>query len=204
MRRARLLRGAEAERAARLVPSDRFEALTDAAQIRSAAQAEEKRLLAAARAEAERLRSEAVAEGRERGLSAVTELLVAARADAARTRRESHAELRSLAVKIAEKLLGRTLSLDPSAVVDLAAEALQHAGEPRALRIRCHPDDLALLESGRPRLLDRVRSAGALRVEADEDIARGGCVIESELGIVDARLNVQLDAIERALRGEAA
>ena len=204
MRQARLLRGAEAEHAARIVGSDRFDALSDAAQIRAAAEAAAARVVATARAEADRLRTEAVAEGRERGMSAVTELLVSARADAAKTRRESHAELRALAVRIAEKLLGKTLSLQPEAVVDLAAEALTHAGEPRALRLRCHPDDLDLLERGRPRLLDRCRSAGVLRIEADEEIPRGGCVVESELGIVDARLGVQLDAIERALRGDAA
>lgn len=202
MKRVRLLRRDEAEGAARVVASDRFDALTDATQIRSAAEAEASRIVAAAKGEADRLRAEALAEGRERGLSAVTELLVSARADAARTRRESHAELRALAVRIAEKLLGRTLALAPEAVVDLASEALSHAGEPRALRLRCHPDDLTLLERGRPRLLDRVRSAGVLRIEADEEIPRGGCVVETELGIVDARLQVQLDAIERALRGE--
>lgn len=203
MRRVRLLRGSDAERAARVVSGARWEALHDAAAIRGAAEEAARTTLAQARAEAERVRGEAAAEGRERGLAAVSELLVAARADAARARRESALELNALAVKIAEKLLGRTLELDPAAVVDLAAQALEHAGEPRALRLRCHPDDLELLERGRPRLLERCRSAGALRIEADEALARGGCLIESELGTVDARLSVQLDAIERALRGDA-
>ncbi len=199
--RARLLRGAAAERAARIVSGERFDALRDAAEIRRTAEVHAAQLVATARLEADRLRAEAIAEGRERGLSAVTELLVAARAESARSRRETAHELRSLAVKIAEKLLGRALALDASVVVDLAGEALQHAGEPRALRLRCNPEDLLELESGRPRLLERCRSAGALRIEADEQIVRGGCVIESELGIVDARISVQLDAIDRALRG---
>ena len=202
MSRARLIRGPAAERATRIVTGDRFDALADAAEIRRTAQAQADALLAAARAEASRLRNEATSEGRERGMSAVTELLVSARAEAARTRREAVGDLRGLAVKIAEKLLGRALALDPGLVVDLTTEALRHAGEPRALRIRCHPDDLATLESGRPRLLDRCRTVGALRLESDDKVPRGGCVIESELGIVDARLAVQLDAIDRALKGE--
>jgi len=200
--RARLVRGALAERATRIVPGARYEALADAAQVRAAAEAEAQALLAAARTAADRARAEAMAEGKERGLAAVTELLVAARAETLRSRRAATVELRGLAIKIAEKILGRALALDPATVVDLTAEALRHAGEPKAVRVRCHPDDLGLLESGRPRLLDRARSAGVLRVEADEQIERGGCVIESELGSVDARLSVQLDAIERALRGE--
>lgn len=203
MRPVRLRRGAQADAAVRVVPGERFDALADAAAIRRAADEEAARVLATARVEAERARAEASAEGRERGLAAVTELLVAARADAARTRRESLADLRALAVRIADKLLGRALALDPAVVVDLTAAALQHAGEPKAIRVRCHPDDLTLLERGRPRLLERCRSAGALRLEASDDVPRGGCIIESELGIVDARLAVQLDAIERALRAEA-
>jgi type III secretion system HrpE/YscL family protein len=200
--RARLLRGAAAR--ARIVPGERFEALADAASIRAAAQREADALLVRAKAEAERVRSEAHAEGRERGLAAVTELLVSARASAARSRRDSTVELRGLAVKIAEKLLGRALALDPAMVVDLAAQALGHAGEPKALRLRCHPEDLELLESGRPRLMERCVSLGVLRIEADEQVPRGGCVLDSELGHVDARLATQLDAIDRALRGEEA
>ena len=202
MSQARVLRGAAAE-TARLVSGARFEALADAASIRGTAQAEAESLLHRARADAERLRAEAQAEGRERGLAAVTELLVGARTVAARARREATVELRQLAVQIAAKLLGRTLSLDPAAVVDLTAQALTHAGEPKALRIRCHPDDLALLESGRPRLVDRCRSAGVLRIEADAHVPRGGCILDSELGQVDARLAVQLEAIDRALRGDS-
>ena len=177
--------------------------MADATQLRASAEADAQALLVVARAEADRIRAAATAEGRERGLAAVTELLVSARAEALRSRRAATLDLRGLAVKIAEKLLGRTLALDPAAVVDLTTEALRHAGEPKAIRIRSNPDDLALLESGRPRLLDRARSAGALHLEGDASIERGGCIIESELGSVDARLSVQLDAIERALRGES-
>ena len=64
-----------------------------------------------------------------------------------------------------------------------------------------HPDDLKALERGRPRLLERALRAQALQFRADPSVGRGGCIVESELGTVDARLPVQLEAIERALRG---
>lgn len=202
MIRARLLRGEAAEQARRIVPGERFAATSSADEIVADARRQAAAILDDARNDAARALAEATAQGRERGLSAVTELLIAARAEALRARRDSTAELRGLAVRIAEKILGRTLALAPESVVDIAVEAMRHAGEPRAMRLRCHPDDLALLESGRPRLLERCASLGSLQLEADETVARGGCVLESELGVVDARLTVQLDAIERALRGE--
>jgi len=158
-------------------------------------------MAAALRREAERLRAQAITEGRERGLAAVSELMVAARASAARAQRNVQGDLRTLAVRIAERILDRELSLNPDAVSDIVAAALRQAGAPRDIVLRVHPDDLKALERGRPRLLERALRAQALQFRADPSIGRGGCIVESELGTVDARLPVQLEAIERALRG---
>lgn len=162
---------------------------------------EAERILAEAQKEAERLRTQAFAEGRERGLAAVTELLVAARASAARAQRNVESDLRSLAVHIAERILERELGINPETVVDIAAAALRQAGTPRDVLLRVHPDDLKALERGRPRLLERCARAQSVQFRADATLGRGGCIVETELGTVDARLPVQLDAIERALRG---
>lgn len=185
-----------------IVDADVYDAKLEGDRLVAEARAEAERELAAARDEVERLTRKAEAEGRERGLGAVTELLVGARAVAARARAGAEAELRVLGVRIAEKILGRELALQPAAVVDVVAEALRHAGEPRELVVRCATEDLEALERGKPRLVERCRAARAVRFVADDRVARGGCIIETELGVVDARLSTQLDAIERALRGE--
>ena len=166
------------------------------------ARAAAERIVAQAQAEADRIRNQAAAEGRERGLAAVSELLVGARAAASRSRSSAATELRVLAVRIAEKLLGRELSLRPDAVADVAAQALAAAATARQVVLRCHPDDLAAIERGRPRLLERVSRAQALVLRADSGVSRGGCIVETELATIDARLSTQLDAIERALRGD--
>ena len=43
-----------------------------------------------------------------------------------------------------------------------------------------------------------------VQLRVDAQVGRGGCIVETELATIDARLNVQLDAIERALRGDDA
>ena len=160
------------------------------------------RIVAQAQAEADRIRIQAQAEGREKGLAAVTELLVGARAAASRARATAAPELRVLAVRIAEKILGRALQLQPEVVLDVAAQALSAAGSARQVLVRCHPDDLAALERGKPRLLERASRSHALALRGDPSIVRGGCIVETELGSIDARLSTQLEAMERALRGE--
>lgn len=166
------------------------------------ARLEAERILKQAQAEAERIRTQAASEGRERGMAAVTELLVAARTAAARAHDLAGVDLRRLAVAIAERILGCELTLRPEAVEDIATQALAAAGAATQITIRCHPDDLAALERGRPRLLERCARARAVHFRADDRVARGGCIVETELATIDARLATQLEAIERALRGD--
>jgi type III secretion protein L len=194
--------GAEPGVRRHIVEATVYDARLEAERMLAEARAEAERTRADAEQEVERLHAKATAEGRERGLAAVTELLAGARVVAARSRSGAEAELRTLAVRIAEKILGRELSLRPDAVVDVAAEALRLTGEPREVLLRVNPDDLAALERGKPRLVEKCRTASAVSFRADEKVGRGGCIVETELGVVDARLSTQLEAIERALKGE--
>jgi type III secretion system HrpE/YscL family protein len=175
----------------RVISSEAYEAHEEARRILEAAQADATRLIGQAR-------EDGFAKGREEGLAAVTELLVRARAEAARRAGETEPELRRLAVRIAEKILGEALRLDPDAVVSIVRAALTSARGRRELTIRVHPDDVAAVTAGRARLADALHRA-EIGVRADPDVARGGCVIDSEVGAIDARLDVQLAAIERAL-----
>src|SRR6478752_1485733 len=146
-----------------IVDADVFDAKLEGDRLVAEAREAAERELQTARDDAERIARKAESEGRERGLAAVTELLVGARAVAARARAGAEAELRTLAVRIAEKILGRELAIDPQAVVDVAATAMRHAGEPRELVVRCASEDLEALERGKPRLIERCRSAQVAR-----------------------------------------
>lgn len=185
-----------------IVEASVYDAKMDAERLLSDSRAAAERLVADAKQESERLRAKAQTEGRERGLGAVTALLVGARAAAERSRADASVELRALAVRIAEKILGRELAVRPEAVTDVVTEALRHVGEPREVIVRANPDDLAALERGKPRVVERCRATRSVTFRGDESIGRGGCIVETELGVVDARLSTQLEAIERALRGE--
>jgi len=190
---SRIIKGGTTADEAPVAPAQVFDARVEA-----------ERIVRQAQTEADRIRAQAAAEGRERGMAAVTELLVGARAAASRARAAASGELRLLAVKIAEKIIGHELQARPEAIVDLVAEALTAAGASRQVTVRCHPDDLAALERGRPRLVERLARAQAVQFRVDGAVGRGGCVVETELATIDARLSTQLDAIERALRGEEA
>ncbi|WP_298231173.1 FliH/SctL family protein [uncultured Azohydromonas sp.] len=89
------------------------------------------------------------------------------------------------ATRLARAVLRTELHNRPEAVAAVAQEAVAAmlAGS-RQLRMLVHPEDEPLVRAGAGVLLE---SRGA-RVLASPAIARGGCVVESELGRVDARI----------------
>ena len=106
-------------------------------------------------------------------------------------------ELTQLAMVVAGRVVAHELQLSPELVaraVREAAGALPAAT--RELRVRLHPQDLALLQS-----LGAVEKHW--RLLADPALVRGDCVLESERSRLDARVETRLAALADAVLGEA-
>jgi flagellar biosynthesis/type III secretory pathway protein FliH len=143
------------------------------------------------------MRDGALAEGRRDGAEQAATLLVEAEARRARRLDELEAEIPSLVVAIARRVLGRELAA-AGAVVDVVAETLAPLRARREVTIRVAPADLPAVMAARPRLAALVERA-TLELLADARVEPGGCVVDTELGRVDARLETQLARIEAAL-----
>ena len=104
-----------------------------------------------------------------------------------------------LSAAIAEKILRHELSRRPELAVAIIQEALQLAtGQPH-LKLRLHPQDIELLQGCGQEALSRLESVGDAALVPDESISRGGCLIETRHGLIDARLETQLERITAEL-----
>jgi type III secretion protein L len=192
----------------RVVPAVVLDARAEAAALLAKAQRQAASLVDAAAAQAEAIRAEArrVGEsaGRAAGEEACATLVHAAHAEAERMRTTAAASVRVLAVRMAEKIIGRVVELDPSALTAIAGQALE-AVRARAgvVVLRVHPDDLPALEPMRATLTARLAKAVELRLVGDATVGPTGCVVESAHGRLDARLATQLATLERAAFGES-
>jgi type III secretion protein L len=188
----------------RVVPAAVLTAQAEAAQVRARTEGDAAALRSeaqAARAEAERAGFEA---GKQAGLAQVSELLLTARAQAEQDLARAKDAAIVLARRMAERIVGRAVELSPELMGEIVAEALAASRARKgAVVLRAHPDDLAAVERERPRWLARVAAGVDVRVVADPAIGRHGCVVETVVGRLDARLDTQLDALEKALRGVA-
>ncbi len=129
-------------------------------------------------------------------------LLVKARRSAEALIELARADLTRLAVGIAEKILGAELALAPERVVQIVGQVLRAAGPSGRLLARVHPLDLPLLEA-RWEQLAAAAAEGTLELRPDAGISRGGCVLETDRGVADGRIEVQLATLQEVLFAES-
>jgi flagellar assembly protein FliH len=100
-----------------------------------------------------------------------------------------------LAAAIADRLLGRQLRTNPELAREMIREALQLAvGAPR-VRVHLHADDAALLGNQAADAVRALAACGEAEIVPDNSLKRGGCLIETQHGQIDARIETVLDRI---------
>jgi flagellar assembly protein FliH len=171
-------------------------------------------ILATARAEAETIRESARQEGFEAGFQAGlahadqrVKPIVAALGEAhaalgAERERSAEAVERhavDLGLRIAEKALGAAIAADPELVVDVVRGALRRLLERDRVQVLVHPEDLELVRDATGKLKQQLGGIGELDVQAERRVARGGAIVRTQSGEVDARLETQLDRARETL-----
>jgi flagellar biosynthesis/type III secretory pathway protein FliH len=192
--------GAVIKRYGRVVPGEVLDARAAAEAVRRAAHDELVQGRATLAAEREAARREGHAEGRAQGAAEIVAELAGARARAQRELTTSAPAAIALGRKMAEMIIARQIALDPAAMADLVAAALASC-RPTAgtVTVRLHPDELGPATARRDALAARVPAAAELRFVADVSVGRHGCIVDMPGGQLDARLETQLAALERAL-----
>lgn len=96
--------------------------------------------------------------------------------------------LAGIAMQMARQVVRHELQTNAALVVDVTQEALAEVLlSARHITVKVHPTDFALVEQG---CADAFEARGA-RLIADAHVERGGCLVESDLGKVDARLSTR-------------
>ncbi len=90
-----------------------------------------------------------------------------------------------LALDVARQVVAGELAARPERVLDVVNLALKQMAETsREARLLLHPDDAALVRPHLDQVLDKTR----LRIVEDVRIVRGGCLVETSQGDLDATL----------------
>ena len=107
------------------------------------------------------------------------------------------------AYAIGRKVVHRIVATDPSVVIDQVAAALAMVSRATSIEIAIHPDDRSLIEGILPQLVSAIAGCEHASLRDDPSVSRGGCVVRTANGRVDAGVETQLERIAEALVPDA-
>ncbi len=123
-------------------------------------------------------------------------MLAAERADLSARFEE---QLVSLASQMAEKILNAELNVKPEMLIGIVKNALRSVTEAKQVTLRVHPQDLELLRTKAEEIAAGLSSSAALDLRPDDTLRRGDCMVDSDIGSLDAKLSTQLTSLKQQL-----
>ena len=103
-----------------------------------------------------------------------------------------------LALKAAKKIVGKELETHPDAIVSIVMQALSSAMQNHHITIWINKADKDVLEKEKTSIKEKLEHIESLLIKDRDDIAPGGCIIETESGIINAAVDNQWRALESA------
>lgn len=111
---------------------------------------------------------------------------------------ETESALIQLALESAQKIVAG-MPINSKLVESVVREALQQVEDTAEVAIQLHPEDLALLQKHKSDVLKTAPNSKPLQFSSSAEVTRGGCLLRTRFGIIDARRETKLDQLRQAL-----
>jgi flagellar assembly protein FliH len=111
---------------------------------------------------------------------------------------EAEAALLNLALDAAQKVVAG-LPINVELIEAVVREGLRQVEDTAEIVIQLHPEDLALLRQHNAPILNGLPETGPLRFTGSTEVTRGGCIVQTRFGLVDARRETKMEQLRQAL-----
>ncbi len=101
-----------------------------------------------------------------------------------------------LSMNIAKKIVEKELALNPDIIIKLVQNIMEFMNSAEAVKVLVSPEDFENLVA---EFAKSDNADGQLEIVVDQNASPGGCMVETNLGLVDARLETRISALEDVL-----
>ena len=107
----------------------------------------------------------------------------------------------AIALEIAQKIIKTEIKSDPQIALDTVMDVLKTLpkNEPKIV-LRINPIQVQYMKDTLPEQIRLLGMETKLSILSDENIMEGGCIVETNNGLVDASIEAQLEIVQNALR----
>jgi flagellar assembly protein FliH len=112
--------------------------------------------------------------------------------------RDTENAMIALSLSVAQKLVAG-IPISAAMVEGVVRDALAQIEGTAQFTVRLHPADLELLQKSDSPLLAGGDGAKEFRFLSSPEVTRGGCLVQTQFGTVDARRETKFDLLQRTL-----
>ena len=113
--------------------------------------------------------------------------------------KDAEREIAKLGLLIAKKIIRRTIEEKKYIVVDCINFALKSVSQTEELVIRLNPDDYKTITDKKSKAEKSISRSKDIKFVEDRRVEKGGCIIETQNGDIDARPSSQLKIADRII-----
>ena len=183
-------------KAARVVKAEDFATAHDARSIIDQANAEAERIVAEARQVFDRERARGYEEGREAARLETARQMIDAVSRVVDYLGSVEQDMVDIVARALERILGEIG--DKELVVRVVKNALAAVRNEKHLTLRVAPDQVATVKARMNEILSLYPIVVDVQVVGDGRLRATGCILESEIGVIDASLDGQIAALKKS------
>lgn len=182
----------------KVIPAADLSALLDASQVQACIKEDAEKYRLQVAKESEGLKENGFKEGYEEGYKQWAEFLANFEKQLESLHNEMQQAIIPVALKAAKKIVGKEIELSENVIVDIVASNLKAVTQHKKITIYVNKKELETLEKNKQQLRDLFEHLESLSIRARDDIAPGGCMIETEIGIINAQMEHRWKVLEKA------
>lgn len=182
----------------KIIPAEEYSTLMEASEVLEKAREDAQALRRDIEKEAEERYETAKTEGFKEGLSQFNDKMLWFDSELKRLRIEMQKQVLPIALKAARKIVAKELETHPETIVDIVMQTLSAISQSKQITIIVSKKDREALEAAKPRLKEVMEQVESFTVLDRADITPGGCIIETEAGIINATFENQWRSLELA------
>jgi len=126
-----------------------------------------------------------------------------AEGEAGKALQEAEKKMVELTLAIVRKIVPQIFEDMPQTILREVQEALKKVRDQNEIKLKVSEDDYEIVLMAKEEFRSMLPSDSRLEIVTDNKIGRGGCIIESDSGNVDARLSTKMEAVMKAIQEAA-
>lgn len=111
--------------------------------------------------------------------------------------RDAEEEILSLILEISKKVIGDELNNNQNAIMLLIKQALEKCAFKNKLVIRVSPEDYEFVSKSKDNICKLVECVSDIEIDSDPSLEKGGCIVETPSGEINASAYVQMKELEK-------